>query len=226
MSKLKIWDKEFGISEYNGKVVVSSIVLAEIFEKRHDNVLRDICRAIDTIKQIGYLNFEESNFILNNRKNRQNKLQPEYLLTKDGFAYIAMGFTGNNAAKFKVNYISKFNKMEDYITALNTARLEFPELTEAIQQAHEEPQPHHFSNEMDLINKIVLGVTAKQFKVLNGLSSNIKSIRPYLGAEKLRYIGLLQKADIGLVLTEPDIRKRKRTLEWYYGKMKLKRLSV
>ena len=37
MFKLKIWDKELGISDYGGKAVVSSRTLAKIFDKRHDN---------------------------------------------------------------------------------------------------------------------------------------------------------------------------------------------
>ena len=134
-----------------------------------------------------------------------------------------MGFTGINAAKFRISYINKFNEMADYIIALNTAKTEFPELTAAIQEVHEKPMHYHYSNEMDMINKIVLGMTARQFKELNVLG-DVSSIRQYLSSEQLYLISMLQKTDIGLVLAEPDILKRKRTLEWYCAKLRQKLL--
>ncbi len=225
MSKLKIWDKELGISDYGGKAVVSSRTLAKIFDKRHDNVLRDISSAIEIMREISPLNFEGANFLEISSKDLQGKPRPEYLLTKDGFSYIAMGFTGNKAVKFKIDYINRFNEMEQYIKALNTARIEFPELMQAIADVHENPTYYHFTNEIDMINKIVIGMTAKQFKQANSLE-DVPSIRPYLTAEQLHLIGMLQKIDMGLVLTEPDIQRRKRTLEWYCAKIKQKLLTA
>lgn len=225
MSRLKICDKAYGIFDYNGKLIVGSRKLAEIFGKRHDHVIRDINVAVETINKINLPNFGENNFIKSSYVDKQKRQYLEYLLTKDAFAYIAMGFTGEKAAKFKIDYINKFNEMEQYIVSLNIARLEFPELTAAILEMHETPKHYHFSNEMDMINRIVLGMTAKQFKEKNGLG-DVKSIRPYLSSEQLYLIGMLQKTDIGLVLTEPDYQKRKRTLEWYCLKLKQKALAA
>jgi hypothetical protein len=129
-----------------------------------------------------------------------------------------MGFTGKKALQFKEAYICRFNDMEKYIAVLDTARLEFPELTQAIMEVHDKPMPFHFSNEIDMINRIVLGMSAKQYKEAHGLGA-VPSIRPYLTAEKLSRIARLQKTDIGLVLTEPDYNKRKRVLEWYHGRL-------
>lgn len=223
MTKLKIWNKEFGILDFNGKPVVSSRTLADVFEKRHDHVMRDIESAIENFSKIDLPKFGEINLIKSNYIDKQNRQYSEYLLTKDGFAYIAMGFSGKKAAKFKIDYINKFNEMEQFISDLNTARLEFPELTQAILEVHETPKHYHFSNEMDMINRIVVGMTAKKFKEVNGLT-NVKSIRPYLQVEQIYLIGMLQKTDIGLVLTEPEFQKRKRTLEWYCAKLKQKLL--
>jgi hypothetical protein len=129
---------------------------------------------------------------------------------------LAMGFTGKKALQFKEAYVHRFNEMEKYIAELNIAWLEFPELTQAILEVHDKPMPFHFSNELDMINRIVLGMSAKQYKEAHGLGV-VSSIRPYLPAEKLSCIARLQKTDIGLVLTEPDFNKRKRVLEWYHG---------
>lgn len=95
-----------GLSVREGKVVVSSRDVAEKFGKRHDNVLRDI-ENLECSPEFGRLNFEESSYI-----NKQNKLQPEVLMTRDGFTFLAMGFTGAKAAQFKEAYIAEFNRME------------------------------------------------------------------------------------------------------------------
>ena len=77
-----------------------------MFEKRHDNVLRDIKEFIVDVS-FGLLNFEESSYI-----NSQNKEQPEYLMTRDGFTLLAMGFTGAKAMQWKIKYAEAFNTME------------------------------------------------------------------------------------------------------------------
>ena len=75
-----------------------------MFEKR--NVLRDIKEFI-VDESFGLLNFEESSYI-----NSQNKEQPEYLMTRDGFTLLAMGFTGAKAMQWKIKYAEAFNTME------------------------------------------------------------------------------------------------------------------
>lgn len=224
MSKVKVWNEEFGMLEYKGKPVVNSRKVAEIFEKRHDHILRDISK-ITAPKSGVSEKFTERNFMLSEYKDCTGRKRPEYLLTRDGFVMLAMGFTGSKAMRFKEAYINKFNEMEQYIIALNTARVEFPELTQAILEMHEMPKHYHFSNEMDMINRIVLGMTAKQFKEVHGLGK-VDSIRPYLTVEQLQLIAMLQKTDIGLVLTELDFQKRKRTLEWYYSKLRQRLLAA
>lgn len=223
MSKLKIMGPELGVTELKGKPVVSSRHVANVFEKEHSKVLRSIANFTEAKSGLSE-KFTNYNFMPVQYKDSTGRKLPEYLLTRDGFVMLVMGFTGKKALQFKEAYINAFNEMEQYIIALNTARIEFPELTQAILEVHETPKHYHFSNEMDLINRIVLGMTAKQFKETNDLGK-VKSIRPYLSAEQLHYISVLQKVDIGLVITEPDFQKRKRTLEWYYGRLKLKQIA-
>lgn len=222
MSKLKVMNPEFGVTELKGKPIVSSRHVSEVFAKEHSKILRSIANITESKSGLSQ-DFTDRNFVDSEYKDSTGRKLPEYLLTRDGFVMLVMGFTGKKAMQFKEAYIKAFNEMEQYIQALNTARLDFPELTQAILEVHETPRHYHFSNEMDMINRIVLGMTAKQYKEAHGLG-NVKSIRPYLSAEQLHYIALLQKTDIGLVLTEPDLQKRKRTLEWYFGRLKLKQL--
>ncbi len=224
MKSIKVIDKEFGLSEWNGKPVVSSRKVAEAFEKMHKHILRDIDNITETKSGLSD-KFIKNNFIASEYKDSTGRILPEYRLTRDGFVMLVMGYTGAKALQFKEAYINKFNEMEQYITSLNIARLEFPELTQAILEVHDNPKHYHFSSEMDLINRVVLGMSAREFKEAN-LLGDVKSIRPYLTAQQIQAIGLLQKVDIGLVLTEPDYQKRKHTLEWYYGKLRQKRLTA
>lgn len=59
--------------------------------------------------------FREHNFVLSSYNSQQNKELPMYVMTKDGFTLLAMGYTGELAMKFKEDYISAFNKMEQTI---------------------------------------------------------------------------------------------------------------
>lgn len=99
---------EDDLKNENGQIVVSSRMVAERFGKRHDNVLRDIEELSKTIdlKIEGY-------FILNNYTASNGKSNKEYLMNRDGFTLLAMGFTGKEALKFKLAYIEAFNKMEE-----------------------------------------------------------------------------------------------------------------
>lgn len=140
-------------------------------------------------------------------------------MTRDGFVFLAMGYRGKKAAQFKELYIRRFNEMESFIRTLVSARQEFPLLTENIRLINDNPKPYHFSNECDMLNRIVLGMTAKQFRVLHGIEKKT-SIRPYLTQEQINMLEVLQKADIGLLLSVPDFQTRKRHLEWYAARIK------
>ena len=95
-----------GIIIENNRPVVSSRKVAEIFEKEHRRVLQDI-RELSCGDDFRLHNFVQSSYI-----NSQDKEQPEYLMTRDGFTLLAMGFTGVKAMQWKIKYIEAFNKME------------------------------------------------------------------------------------------------------------------
>lgn len=205
---------EYGIfADAHDVARVDSLFVAQAFDKRHDAVLRDI-RELDCSENFRLHNFEESSY-----RNAQGKRQPSYCMTRDGFVYLAMGYRGKKAAQFKELYIRRFNEMEGFIKTLVSARREFPLLTENIRLLHENPKPYHFSNECDMLNRIVLGMSAKQFKSANNLPKETKSIRPYLTEEQIRMLDILQKVDVGLLVAVPEYEQRKRYLEWYKSKM-------
>ena len=191
---------------------LDSRFVAKAFEKRHDNILRDI-EQLDCSDEFRLLNFEESYY-----KNEQGKKQKCFVMTRDGFVFLAMGYRGKKAARFKEEYIKRFNQMEQFIRTLVSARKEFPLLTENVKLLHDNPKPYHFSNECDMLNRIVLGMSAKQFREKHGLQKGT-SIRPYLTDEQIHWLDVLQRVDVGLLVSVPTLEQRKRNLEWY--KMKI-----
>lgn len=186
----------------------NSLLVAEMFEKEHRRVMQDI-RELDCSEE-----FRQHNFVQSSYKNEQGKKQPCYDMTRDGFVFLAMGYRGKKAAQFKEAYINRFNKMESFIRTLVTARKDFPLLTDNIKLLHDAPKPYHFSNECDLINLVVTGMKAKQFREKNGIPKG-ESIRPYLSDKQIELLEILQKVDVGLLVSVPDYEQRKRHLEWY-----------
>lgn len=100
-------NEKLGLVVMDSKVVVSSRTVAEVFEKEHKNVLRDI-QTLGADEDFIKLNFEPSTYC-----DRTGRTLPEFLITRDGFTLLAMGFTGVKAMKFKIAYIEAFNKMEE-----------------------------------------------------------------------------------------------------------------
>jgi Rha family phage regulatory protein len=192
---------------------VDSRFVAQFFEKHHRHVLRDIERITEPNSGLSK-GFILLNFELSSYKDSTGRKLPCYMMTRDGFTMLVMGYTGKKAMKYKELYIRRFNEMEQFIKTLVTARKEFPLLTENIKLLHENPRPYHFSNECDMINRIVIGMSAKQFRQAHCLEKGT-SIRPYLTDEQIRMIETLQKVDIGLLVSVPDYQQRKRYLEWY-----------
>lgn len=104
------------ITERDGIPVTTSRAVAEQFGKQHKNVIRDIETLVGQLKiEPATANFAELNFIQIDQPDAQGKPRPAYLLTRDGFTLLAMGFTGAKAVQFKVAYINAFNRMERLI---------------------------------------------------------------------------------------------------------------
>ncbi|MFQ2403581.1 Rha family transcriptional regulator [Aeromonas caviae] len=111
----------------NGQAVTTSLALANYFGKRHDNVIAKI-HTLDCSPEFRLLNFKETTYDRPNPTGGAQIPTPCYLLTRDGFFFVAMGFTGRRAAEFKEAYIAAFNAMEQ--------RLRFPDYLAQLDQAH------------------------------------------------------------------------------------------
>lgn len=119
------------LSMQSGEPVASSRQIADNFEKRHDHVMRDIDAMKKDVPNFGEMFFETT------APDSYGREQRAYLMNRDGFTLLAMGFTGKAALEWKLKYIAAFNEMEKKLT-------EQPQLTRsqllatALIAAHEE----------------------------------------------------------------------------------------
>lgn len=112
------------ITEHEGRPVTTSRIVAEQFGKQHKDVLRSIenLRAQLAETSDGAA-FNERNFAPVRYRDEKGESRPMYLLSRDGFTLLAMGFTGQKALQFKVAYINAFNRMERLLSGDQSAAL-------------------------------------------------------------------------------------------------------
>lgn len=97
---------------HDKQAVTTSLVLAEVFEKQHKNVIQAIEAKIESAENQARYKRMFYEGIYTDKKGEQRKM---YYLNRDGFTFIAMGFTGRKVDEFKLKYIDAFNKMEEQI---------------------------------------------------------------------------------------------------------------
>lgn len=100
------------VTNSNGKIVTTSVAVADYFHKRHDHVLDKIRSVIEDCAPAYHApNFREM-FQEVEVANGAIRKSPYFELTRDAFVLIVMGFTGKKALQWKIDYINAFNKME------------------------------------------------------------------------------------------------------------------
>lgn len=119
------------LSMQSGEPVASSRQIADNFEKRHDHVMRDIDAMKKDVPNFGEMFFETT------APDSYGREQRAYLMNRDGFTLLAMGFTGKAALEWKLKYIQAFNAMEKQLAQrpqLSRAEL----MAQALIAAHDE----------------------------------------------------------------------------------------
>ena len=119
---------DLGLETYDNQAIMNSREFADRFEKRHDNIIRNIEREIsymnDDDGEFNHLKNELAEFddvdvsdyfIVSYYKDKKGEKRKQYLLTKDGFTLVTMTFTGRQAAQWRRYYIETFNAMQKYI---------------------------------------------------------------------------------------------------------------
>lgn len=167
------------------QAVTSSLQVAESFNKNHQHVLRSIDGLKKDVSNFGQM-FIETNLPDSYGRNRRG-----YYMNRDGFTLLAMGFTGDKALQFKLQYIDAFNKMEQQVKFQIPATL--PEaLRLAADQAERisvlKPKADYtdkmLSNKgLETISMIAknYGYTTREFnKLLHGLGIQYKQGKTWL----------------------------------------------
>lgn len=193
----------------NKQAVTTSLKVAEVFGKRHDNVMKSIKSLIaenSTPNFLGVGNmFVESTYL-----NKQKHEQPMFYMNRDGFTLLAMGFTGKKAMQFKLKYIDAFNKMESIVKKENQFAMpqtfgEALQLAADQQKLIEKNQPKVEYYDQQMRNPGLMTVTeiAKDF----GLSAT--KLNKFLERKHVQYkqgkhwVLYQEYADQGLANYEP-----------------------
>ena len=168
--------------------IVTSLDVAETFEKEHRRILQDI-RELGCSEE-----FRQHNFVQSEYLNQQNHKQPMYYITRDGFTLLVMGYTGEKAMKFKEAYIRQFNAMEAVLQGKLIEREKGiavrQALTKAIQQSGENERMHNhaYSNYTDyIIYKQVFGMRANELREKYGIGKK-DDLRDCFTEEELKKV--------------------------------------
>lgn len=186
---------KFGKEE---KSVVTSLDIAETFGKEHKNVLKDI-RELECSEEFSRLNFEPTSY-----KDKFNREQPMYYVTRDGFTILVMGYVGEKAMKFKEGYIRQFNAMEKALIGKIREREKGiavrQALTNALKESQENERMHGFaySSYTDMIYKSIFGKSAKQLREEYGVTKK-ENLRNCFTAEELKQVQSKEMLVSGLV---------------------------
>ena len=202
---------------------MSSLEIAELTGKLHAHVLRDIDNLLKTLDpnlDQGYKSttYKDSN----GKKNRM------YQMDKDATICLVTGYDAN--ARMRI--IKRWQELENEVAALKAQKaireqerqalkVEYKPMTDAIQIMLEEQQKeihsHHFSNEADMINRIILGCPAKKYRLEQGIGEN-ESLRDYLTALEMKCFLELQRANTVYIMDGLEYQERKERLTSTFNK--------
>lgn len=137
-------------------VFATSLDVANVFEKRHDNIIAQI-RALPN-DEFRYLNFKETERTA--KFGAVVRSEPYYKITRDGFSLLVMGFTGEKAYKWKIEFIKAFNKMEAMIKAAKNSdpaiQSKFAEILSALKEKSNEADEYKAKYYESLENEVKL----------------------------------------------------------------------
>jgi len=153
--------------------------------------------------------------------NPNNQKYNCYVMTLDGFMLLTMGYTGEKASIIKLHILGAFKKMNEAIQARLELGKGFRALCNAIHSVNPDANFYHFTNEADMINRIVIGCTAKAYRDEHGIDEN-ESLRKYLTDWEWKSIKSLQLADSAfIVMGYPYMKRKSELIAYYAGLQKL-----
>lgn len=119
MSQALLSDPVPTVSLHDGRPATTSLGVAKFFGKRHDDVLKSIRNLLPNCPE----KFTARNFAVSNYLDETGRSLPMYIIYRDGFMLLVMGYTGKKALAIKLAYIEAFNAMEEELARKNRPAL-------------------------------------------------------------------------------------------------------
>jgi len=186
-------------------LTTTSRAVADVFEKRHDHILRDIDDLRKDVPNSGEMFFEIQ------EPDSYGRMQRAYQMNRDGFSLLAMGFTGEKALAWKLKYIKAFNEMEAELRRIYEERHQWEIerakgvmirhiLTDTIKMKIADSPNKRFAypNYTKLIYQVIFGMPLKDLQEQLGVKSK-ESIREYLTSEQLKEVETVEMLVSGLI---------------------------
>lgn len=187
------------------------------FEKEHHEVIYAIEGRVSEnakdvkVKNKGIINelievgnSHVENYFIQSEYESRGKKYKEYLMTRDGFTLLVMGFSGEKAMKFKLAYINQFNQMEELLKGKLIERekgiVVRQAFTKALKESGEDERMHNhaYSTYTDLVYKTVFGKNAKQLREEYGITKQ-DNLRDWFAQEELERVKSVEMVVGGLV---------------------------
>lgn len=182
---------------HGGEVFATSRIVADFFDKQHKNVLQAI-ECLDCSDEFNELNFQPVEYL-----DMKGEVRPMYELTRDGFMFLAMGFTGPRAAAVKEAFIAQFNQMEFMLRG----GAALPALTQAATQtqvlvAQLAERVVATEEKIDAVLTLV-DVAGKYISLLEGnQKQKRRAVRPITANDEVRIKELLEQGMPGISIAE------------------------
>jgi Rha family phage regulatory protein len=219
------------LKEMNGEVLTDSRYVAEKFNKEHRNVIRDIRKIIDELgsaQNCAHL-FKERYYV----NDQNNQEYPMFELTRDGFSLLAMGFTGKEALRWKLDFIEAFNKMEDHIKRQSTRMIPSTYKDALIQLIEQLGENEKLLEEVDRYKRFLCDTNERLSKTQlatkldtkpQTLAANLKKAGVYTKTSQIKEDFLRKYPNTKLIIekinpyTDPNTKEEKEdvTFEWTY----------
>lgn len=183
----------------NRQAITTSLKVAEVFEKKHKDVLEKIRFLAAEISATKLDDGYSPSFLETNYKDERGKIYPLYLMNRDGFTELVGNMNGVKAREWKRKYFAAFNKMEqklielelerrnaEYLEVRNATKHSFTKLTDAIKE-----------NVIPIMEREGASESGKKFVYKNYVDALQKSFGIAKGTRDKLPIGLLYELDKG-----------------------------
>ena len=196
------------VRKFTGVLYALSNDVADFFGREHKHVIDAIEKCLT----------EQPNLVADfsaAKRNNRGRHYKCYEMTRRGFTYLVLGFTGKKANQFKLAYIDQFEKMEAHLRDTAEGRSGSLEMCRLLEETRKEmgkeTQAHHYINEHNMIYSIVCGECAKQLKEDLNLSAN-QCLIDVLPDDKAKEVATLRNHNAQLLTMGMAYHERKHQL--------------